>query len=70
MSDISVERLFDEIGNVDEFYIEEAEEFDFARVKARRNKRIAYSAAGVAVVIGSAVAMYMRYKAGRGLKSA
>ena len=68
MSDMSVERLLDDIGEIDELFIKEAEEFDFSRVKAKRNKRIIYSAAGVAI-LGGIVVMYRKLKLGHVLKS-
>jgi len=68
MSDLSAERLLDDIGEIDDLFIKEAEEFDFSRVKSKRNKRIIYSAAGVAI-LGGIVVMYRKFKLGQVLKS-
>ena len=68
MNDLSAERLLDDIGDIDEFFIKEAEEFDFSSVKSKRNKRIMYSAAGVAI-LGGMVVMYRKFRSGQVLKS-
>ena len=56
---IMVENLFDSIGGIEDFFITEAETADVAHAKSVKRKRIAkYSAAGLAVSLGVAVAYW------------
>jgi len=68
-----LERLFDSIGGIEDFFLEEAETADISCMKAARRKRIAkysaYGAAGVAVSAG-AVAVFWRLRSNRMAKSA
>jgi len=75
MSDLFLERLLECIGEVDDFFLEEAESADIARAKADKRKRIAkysaYGAAGLAVSVGIGLAAaYWRSRRRRGAKVA
>jgi hypothetical protein len=53
----SIERLLDCIGNIDDFFLTEAETADVAMMKMAKRKRIVkYSIAGAAISVGLAVA--------------
>ena len=68
MNELGSERLFDDIGNIDDVFIKEADEFDFSQINAKRSKRIIYSAAGV-VILGGMVVMYRKFRSGQVLNS-
>ena len=56
----TMERLFDSIGEIDDFFLTEAETADIGILKSVKRKRIAkYSAAGFAVSVGVAVAYWV-----------
>lgn len=62
--------LLDSIGEIDDFFLEEAEAADFVVTKARTNRKIVrYGAAGLAVSVGMAMA-YWLLKPNRGSKMA
>ena len=57
---ITLERLLDCIGGIEELFLEEAETANVANFKRTKRKRIAkYSAAGLAVSFGVAMAYWM-----------
>ena len=72
MSD-TMERLFDRIGEIEDFFLEEAESLDLIRKKATDRKRIAkysaYGAAGIAISAGVAMVCW-KLRANRIAKSA
>jgi len=75
MSDLFLERLLECIGEVEDFFLEEAESADIVRAKADRRRRIAkysaYGAAGLAVSVGIGLAAaYWKSRASRIAKSA
>ena len=73
MSRFILERFLDSIGEIEDFFLEEAETVDIAYEKASRRKRLvkygAYGAAGIAVSVG-AVAAYWMLRSNRIAKSA
>ena len=57
--DMTPEKFFDCIGDIDDSFLTEAETADVATVKAAKRKRIVkYSVAGIAVSVGLAVAYW------------
>ena len=67
---ITLEKLFDCIGEIEDIFLIEAETADLVRAKATKRKRIVkYSAAGLAVSVGVAMA-YFVFRPGRMVKSA
>ena len=73
MSDLFLTRLLDCIGDMEDFFLEEAETADIVHQKATRRKRIAkygaYGAAGLAVSLGM-FAAFWKLRANRIAKSA
>ena len=64
------EKLFESISNIEDFFLVEAEVFNIGQVKASKRKRIAkYSAAGLAVSAGVAMA-YLFFKPKGRIKTA
>jgi len=61
-------KLLDSVGQIEDFFLEEAETADLAHAKAVRRKRVvkygAYGAAGVAVSVG-AIAVLWRLRSNR-----
>lgn len=56
----TIERLLDSIGEIEDFFIEEAEIADITIIKAPNHKRIAkYGVAGIAVSLGMIVAYHI-----------
>ena len=55
---IAVERLFDRIGEINDYFLEEAYLVDIAGTRATRRKRVAGGTAGIVVVTGVAVALW------------
>ena len=72
MMNSAVEKLWNRIGEIDDFYLEEAETADIAQIKAVKRKRIvkysAFGAAGLAA-LGGAAAMYWRFRTNRMVES-
>ena len=68
-----LERLLDYIGEVDDYFLEEAETANIAQRKTAKRKRMikygAFGAAGVAVSVG-ALAAYWKFRSSRIAKSA
>jgi len=62
MNDSAMERLLHHIGEIEDFFLEEAETFDLAHAKTNRRKRMvkygAFGAAGLAVSAGMAVVLW------------
>jgi len=70
MNNFIAQRLLDCIGEIDDFFLAEAETADISMVKTAKRKRIVkYSIAGFAVSVGLAVA-YWKFKPGRVAKAA
>jgi len=56
---IAMERLLNGIGELDDIFLAEAEMMDFGHIKSVKRKRIAkYSAAGLVVSVGVAMAYF------------
>ena len=74
MSDLFLERLLTCIGEIDNFFLEEAESADIIRAKSDRHMRIAkysaYGAAGLAVSVGIGLAAAYLSRRRRGAKIA
>jgi len=65
-----VEKLLDCIGEIDDFFLAEAETADVLMIKTAKRKRIVkYSIAGLAVSVGLAVA-YWKFKPGKVARAA
>jgi len=59
---ITPEKLLECIGNIDDFFLTEAETADVAQVKIAKRKRIIkYSVAGLAVSVGLAAVAYWKF---------
>ena len=67
------ERLYHRMGEIEDFFLEEAETFDVVHANADRRRRMvkygAFGAAGLAVSVGMAAA-YWKLRANRIAKSA
>jgi len=60
---MTLERLLDCIGGIEELFLEEAETVNLTSIKRTKRKQIVkYSAAGLAVSVGVAMAYYWMVK--------
>ena len=66
----AVLKLLDCIGEIEDLFLEEAETADVVRIKAVKRKRMAYSAAGIAVSVGIAIMAYWKLRPDRVARSA
>jgi len=70
MNNFVAQKLMDCIGEIDDFFLTEAETADVATIKTAKRKRIVkYSIAGLAVSVGLAMA-YWKFKPGKVAKVA